>query len=619
MASSVSSPAFRGIDNPAAEAEPESLATSAPGELAPDYYLQHFSGLIEHVQRLYADLLSADEQQFIKGFGELSHGAACLLVRLLCRSGEWFRLDKLNYQEIAELQNAADELIARGLLITQRPPWDVFVKGVTLAELRELLRRREPFSEGSDGSIGPGTGLKLNKSQLTQALENEAECILELQPFAWVQLNCRAAVNTLMLCYFGNSYQELSQFVLVDLGIQTYEQYPILQQDRKFDCREDIDLWLTLDSLMVPLMDPSKAVSKNNAKTPSNNSESAPAPLSAELLSLLRASRSGHPAVERRLDNARNACARHAERQGAYDLALSLYRLSALAPARERSIRCLEHLQRWDDALQLLAVTLSNPLLPLEERDGIKRLGRRLVARANKLGLPMTSGLSAEPLAQLPLSKLGIARVDLVIARHQSAEHSLIAHIHQAGWQGKPAKAWYVENQLLCAVFGLAFWDIIFARQKGMFVHPFQLAPLDMWHPEFTTRRAPMLAARLAQLAGGDLSPITTHLHTKRGIANAWVNWKSLDETLISTVLRHLTSSQLTGLLELMLKDLRFMRAGMPDLLLLVEDITGPRLEWVEVKGPGDSLRDNQRLWLSQLSLLDLPAHLCHVSWSEDS
>ena len=97
-----------------------------------------------------------------------------------------------------------------------------------------------------------------------------------------------------------------------------------------------------------------------------------------------------------------------------------------------------------------------------------------------------------------------------------------------------------------------------------------------------------------------------------------WVNWKGLDKSLINMLVKHLSARQLCGLMQAMLTSPAFMRAGMPDLLLLVGSGQVSRLEWVEVKGPGDKLQDNQRVWLSQLATLGLSSSLCHVNYIDN-
>ena len=49
-----------------------------------------------------------------------------------------------------------------------------------------------------------------------------------------------------------------------------------------------------------------------------------------------------------------------------------------------------------------------------------------------------------------------------------NVEFSVALHLAKTG------KCYYLENTLIGGMFGLAFWDIIFAPAKGVFFHPFQ-------------------------------------------------------------------------------------------------------------------------------------------------
>ncbi|MCG8458458.1 MAG: VRR-NUC domain-containing protein, partial [Holophagales bacterium] len=57
-------------------------------------------------------------------------------------------------------------------------------------------------------------------------------------------------------------------------------------------------------------------------------------------------------------------------------------------------------------------------------------------------------------------------------------------------------------------------------------------------------------------------------------------------------------------------------RRGLPD--LLVFDTASPvGFELLEVKGPGDQLRPEQKAWLDYLNDEGIPAKVLAVSWSE--
>ena len=79
-------------------------------ELPATYYHHNFNRLIEQVAEVYWDLLSQQEQRFIEDYRQLADNAQQLYIRLLCRKGELFRIDKLSYAEIEDLSAAIQQL-----------------------------------------------------------------------------------------------------------------------------------------------------------------------------------------------------------------------------------------------------------------------------------------------------------------------------------------------------------------------------------------------------------------------------------------------------------------------------------------------------------------------------
>ena len=74
---------------------------------------EHFGETWPQAQR-YADLLSAEETQFIGAFAALPLPSRALFVRLVMRKGCLFRASKLNYPEIGDTRAAAQPLLATG-------------------------------------------------------------------------------------------------------------------------------------------------------------------------------------------------------------------------------------------------------------------------------------------------------------------------------------------------------------------------------------------------------------------------------------------------------------------------------------------------------------------------
>ena len=79
--------------------------------LRPDYYLANFRTALDWLSTRYAHLLSDEETSFIATFAALSRPSQALLVRLLMRRGDCFRLADIRYEEIGSIAAAAAPLI----------------------------------------------------------------------------------------------------------------------------------------------------------------------------------------------------------------------------------------------------------------------------------------------------------------------------------------------------------------------------------------------------------------------------------------------------------------------------------------------------------------------------
>ena len=67
----------------------------------------------------------------------------------------------------------------------------------------------------------------------------------------------------------------------------------------------------------------------------------------------------------------------------------------------------------------------------------------------------------------------------------------------------------------------------------------------------------------------------------------------------------------LCQVLSIVRESLEEARAGFPDLTVLYEP---GRFEFVEVKGPGDRVQNNQKLWIKRLLERDIPVRVMRFS-----
>lgn len=64
----------------------------------------------------------------------------------------------------------------------------------------------------------------------------------------------------------------------------------------------------------------------------------------------------------------------------------------------------------------------------------------------------------------------------------------------------KLGNRFHSEGSIVSTLFGLLFWDILFAPVPGAFETPYQSAPLDLVHDSFFTSREDIINTRLDEL-----------------------------------------------------------------------------------------------------------------------
>ena len=545
-------------------------------DLAPDYYLKNFRFLLDWVNERYADLLNVDELYFIQQFNQLDHDAQCLLVRLSSRKGPLFRRDKLDYSEIASLDLAAQQLLDAKLLQTETP--------IALEELCNSLTKPELLLLFGEQLAG------LKQARKDVLIQTIASHFTEPRRWQdWTQnqfgtawyLDNQRIIRTLLLLFFGNAYQDLTEFVLQDLGVFRYENYIIDQQHRIFKSRTELDQYQHLVQLREQL-------------------DIAP---HSESLIALAAQIPAHcdsEKLQRRRAKLCNQLAYALERNNEYTLALQLYEQSHLPPARERRIRLLEKQEKYTHAWTLLTQLLEQPL-DEQELQVAQRMAPRLAKKINlKMTKPAPASIRTQQL-QLPklIDEQGSAiRVEEVVRRSLDSAS---------------APCLYAENALFGGLFGLWLWPEMFRSTEGAFANPFQAAPLDMYQEDFVIKR-PGINALWATLESDEYCHHIRQIwKEKHGIANHFVNWSFITSDLLDIALHSIPAHHLSLIFKRFLFDIKNNRSGLPDLIQFYPAQKSYRM--IEVKGPGDRLQDNQQRWLDYFAAQGIPAEVCYVSW----
>ncbi|NQZ07165.1 MAG: VRR-NUC domain-containing protein, partial [Algicola sp.] len=499
-------------------------------ELPEGYYRTNFIELIEHVFAVFEDLLSDGERVLYRQFQAASEPAQKLYVRMLTRKGCLFRLDKLVYDEIADNAAAAHELAQCGL-VTVNPE-------LGIDDLLGLYSKPQWLKILAEHEIETKKLKGLKRAEFDVALGALGEHVAIKEII--VQLVESERFNTFKLLFFGNLEQDLTEFVLRDLGLYRFENTTIDKSVRLFTSREQIEQYLAyyhlLEDLDVVLTQDAAAIVALHKKLPKA---------------------SAHDKIlNRRIQRVNLTLARQLERVDALEQALSIYNCCQLPPARERSARILVKQDKVEDALALCRMMMDEPLCDEESVIG-SEFGYR-TAKKHKLPWP-------EPDKYQPPTET----IELVQSG-QGVEVDVAQHLNKNG------ECHFVENALFCSVFALHYWDVIFAPVRGAFTHPFQIRPHDLYDNDFVSNR--LVEFEKAQALVADINHnIPRYLdlwREKFGSATPFVHWDTLDEALLTKALTRIPAAHWQAIFARLWADIRANRSGFADLILF-PDIEG--------------------------------------------
>lgn len=538
----------------------------------PFYYLHNFQQVLDWIELRYADLLDAQEQAFIGQFRQQPQATRALLVRMVMRKGLLFRPSKLEYAEIGSTQAALAPLLALGWVVDDSP--------LSLEQLFHLLRKDE-LAKGFADRLERSRAAKGELLAQLQALELQPRPLQQWLPGFGepiIELRLQALCDRLRLLFFGNLYQDWSEFVLADLGLLRYEQVAFSDDSRALRKRSDIEVALALHQC-AELLEQGVALE--------------------QVVEHIECLDSDNPWLLRRRSRLLYQLGQHSERLGDWPLALRIYPRSQHPQARIRHVRVLERSEQWSAALELASHIARQPANGLE----VQALARMLPRLQRKLGGP----------PQPRRAKPQVSLVELQLPAELAAlgvEQAVQLHLGQGGGQ-----VHYVENTLFNSLFGLLCWEAIFAPLPGAFFHPFQSAPLDLHDAEFHGRRSELFARCLGQLDDGSYrQTIRRHFSSKQGLQSPFVYWQVLSEELLEQALACLPAAHLKSCFERLLEDIQGNRSGMPDLIQFWPE--QQRYRMIEVKGPGDRLQDSQLRWIEFCAGHGLPVEVCHVQWA---
>ncbi len=549
--------------------------------LPPKYYLAYFDYLTEFVRSMYGHLLRDDELQFLQAYQDLPEDPRCLFIRMSNRKGLYFKTGSLSYPEIADPAGAITYLTEAGF--TSRPSDEL--RG-DIAPLLEMLTKHDLWEVASllKPVIMPVKSIK--KPDLARWLLHEydpgtlIEAILESADI--VQVEHARTVELMKFLFFGNSHDDMTEFVIRDLGHVRFQSFDEETLSRKFESRKEIDDALLVSYLkdvfseMIHTHSPEEVYdwfSLNHSEIAGNLSAGAVPSLDRLVLKV----------------------AGWAERCKLYASALDLYNLVSVPPARERKARLLYKLGYREEACNLCLEMTGSPQNADELYFG-KDFYEKISRSKKRVIRQTTLALHDADVIALP-----------VLYRHQ-VEAGAAHHFINEGYC-----AFFSENVPWRSIFGLLFWDIIYDTNVQAIHHPLQRVPSDFFLPDFYQKREHMLRERIGYLnsTGEVKDALVSTFEEKFGITNVLVGWHEglLEQVLTITSL--LSVDQLRLVLMEMATDLRDKTRGFPDLLIWKDGY----YSFVEIKSPTDHLSARQLYWQHFFREIGVSSRIVRVRW----
>ena len=521
----------------------------------PSYYRDNCTLAFEFVSQQYNDILPQFILDQLRAYSEVSLDAQRLFARMLTRKGPYYRIDSLDYDEIGDKDCAIKELQDRRLILNRAVgPADKLLKLVPKKEVLTLWPNLDYRDRKNELVLKILSGY--SDQQITLKLWNR---------FPYIRVYDEQAWRLIELLYFGNGAQSWSEFVIRDLGISKFQSPALLS--KQFETAADMSSYFSLleQVFYSYRLDEFSGL--------------------ADLLVSSLAIKSPSLVSERKRLRALNRIGRWCEQKGFLSLGLRAYGFVNQHPARERMVRINHKLDNQKSRDSLLEAIRLEPYCE-EEQQFAERFGRR------------NAGYEPETFM-----------MDLSAIEGTIEETVLKKLTEKGGW------GLHCENSLLRSLACLCYWEVIYAPVPGAFTNPFQASPHDLNEQDFAAVRSEQIGQCEAKIATDDglRSHLVAMSLSKQGVYTNMVSWGLFQKMPIERYIDSIGCKNLRTLMAYFVRHIYSRRRGFPDLFVSYEDGV---CEFVEVKGPGDQLSLEQRVWLQKLEAMRISARVIKVKVS---
>lgn len=535
--------------------------------LPPKYYLEYFKYLIDFIRDGSAHCLSDSDMEFIENLNGLSENAQCLMVRMINRKGDYFRLDKISYAEISNIPIAADELASAGFISFDPPNDPLIFRLFTKTELHHLFPEKEFKKKYKEEIL----------VQLSEECTSHEYAILT-DRYTILHFLYQEQIEYLKLLFFGHCHGMMTEFVIRDVGhikLESREEYTFTPW---FESRAEAVAVFQLSGWSKVLRQAMEVM------------------LPEEVLELVRevnwSDYLGYSKTRKPGDKLMLRLGEYLEKSGFLKEAMEYYSLAKKHPARERRIRILESLARIDEAKELAQIALDHPFNASE-----KIFLQDYLAKESKRNYRSTTARIKES-PEITIPRIAGMRV----------EDLALDHFNDKGFQGL-----HSENYIWRSIFGLLFWEELFDHTQATFHHPLQRMPSDLYNDSFYETRKSFLVSKVASFRSRKaLSDYILKTHdAKSGINNPLVGWHPSLPGALEACISHLPVNGLKRVMLEIAKNVKDNCTGFPDLFIWNDT----EYFFYEVKSPNDHLSAQQLFWMDFFSENNIRADILRVRY----
>ena len=538
--------------------------------LPPRYYQDYFNYLVDFIEKNSPHCLGDEDKLFIQSYRNLTNNAQCLFIRMLNRRGEFFRLDKLQYEEIQDYDTSLELLSEEGFITIDDIAYPEIFGLFTKAELSKVFPEREYQ--------------KMYKEEILSTLiEDDAEddYMTLAEQTTLIRLLKQEQVDYLKFLFFGHNYGMMTEFVIRDIGNIKLENLD----------KHEFTPWFDSQDEAVAAFELSKLSRSFRLAT----QELLPEEISALMRPIDWQSFLQYPGAKRTGDRLMLKMGEYFERAMLFDDALYYFSLSDRHPARERRIRLYEKKNDIAAAREIAETIIDNPYNATELLFAKDFMAKKSIRNYRTT----TARIKESP------------EISIIYSHDIKVEDMACEHFTEQGYE-----SFHTENYLWRGLFGLTFWDLLFDESHASFHHPLQRQPSDLYNEEFYLKRENQLHHLLKELKTKQRlkKHINIKYQQKEGIANPMVGWH---ESLLPTIEAAIKYLPLKGLYSVLLqiaKNVKYNSAGFPDLFIWKEK----EYHFYEIKSPNDHLSAQQLFWIDFMQENGINADVLRVQYNEN-